>query len=498
MSPIPEKNSTASANKDENELDVVIIGAGWAGLATAKELQAQKKTFQVLEGRDTYGGRCRSQVMNDGVSVVEYGAQWIHGAKKTNPVYQFALANGFDLKRSAYEAQTVYETLPDGSCLEISKQKYKQMYDSLMEGKQGFYAYQEYRQEEDDYDVSLKECAQDYLNKINATQEQTRWMWYLLDMEVSQEYSGALEDISMYWWDSDEDIPGGDVEIGQVGYKGLLAKFMEGMEHLMEYHAKVTQIEWSEKDRVVVHYTQNGQAHQVAAKKVVVTVPIGVLQAKTIQFQPALPAPKQRSIDNIGMGLMNKCLFLWNEGDIDKLPWPQDTEWMERIAPTGGQQGLWTEYFYGRQVTGRPTLCAFTAGSVARQVEQWSEEEIQASAMEALQKQFAGQTIPPPRQVIVTKWGQDEFSLGAYSFNKFGGKHSDRKKLAEPIDQKVYFAGEACHSQYFGTTHGALMSGISAAKQIQKHSGKASMASKAKKVFQGKNKISATTTVVAA
>lgn len=487
MSPIAEK--------EEEILDVLVIGAGWSGLGTAKELKGNgiATRIKILEGRDTFGGRCRSEVMNDGVTIAEYGAQWIHGAKKTNPVYKLALQHGMDLKRSAYEAQTVYETLEDGTSIQVSKEKYKSMYDSLMEGKDGFYAYQEYRQEEDDYDVSMQQCGEDYLKKINATPEQTKWMKYFMDSEMSQEYSGALEDMSMYWWDSDEDIAGGDVEIGKVGFKGLLEKYMQGLEHLIEYQAKVHRIDWSDKDVVVVHYTQNSIAREIRAKRVVTTVPIGVLQAKAIEFQPALPAAKQRSIDRIGFGSMNKCLFLWDESDLDQLPWPQDTEWIERIAAPGTPQGLWTEFFYGRQVTGRPTLCAFTAGNVAREVEQWSEEEIQASCMEALQQQFAGKTIPAPRQVIITKWGQEEFTRGAYSFNKFGGKHSDRKQLAQPIDQRLYFAGEACHSQYFGTTHGALMSGMNAAKAIQKHTGKApqSLASKAKKaakkVFRGKN-----------
>ena len=490
MAPLlKDTNITPNSSNDEDDdkvLDVVIIGAGWAGLSAAKELQETNATLsvQILEGRDTIGGRCRTLTLQDGVSVAELGAQWIHGAKpKTNPVYDAALASGIDMARSNYSSRVAYQNAANNNnnkAMEVvSQDKLEEMTDKLMGGKQGFFKYQERRQDRDDKDVSLRQCADEYLAKIHATDEDRRWLNYILDSEISQEYAGSLEDMSMFWWDSDGEIKGGDVHLAQnpeSGYRGVLQHFARTIQDTIQLNSKVTCIDYSESgdNCVAVQYTHKGDPKCVIARRVLVTVPVGVLQAKSIQFEPALPKAKQIAIDRMGVGLYNKCVFLWDDADAEKLPWPQDKEWMEKIVSASSEtpQGLWTEFFNSQPVTGRPMLCAFTAGRIAEEMEQYTDQEIQASAMKALRAIFPDSGIPEPIQVVVTKWGQDEFARGSYSFNAMGGKHSGRKQLAAPVDQKLYFAGEACHSQYFGTTHGALLSGVASAKQIISHAKK--------------------------
>jgi len=480
-----ENNHAQAAADDAEVVDVVIIGAGFAGLAAAKELSQQcaNISVKILEGRNEIGGRCRTRVLDDGVSVAELGAQWIHGAKaKVNPVYDAALESGMELARSEYSSQIAYiqNNDNDSKVSVVSEEKLEEMTEKIMDGKKGFFRYQERRQDNDVNDISLRQCADEYLAKIKATPEERQFLNFLLDSNMSQEYAGSLEDMSMFWWDSDVDIKGGDVHVPQKaqdrGFQGLIEHFAKDIlqRNWVEYHSKVTDIDWSssEQEEVVVHYTQQGEAKIIAAKQVLVTVPIGVLQAKSIAFTPALPKAKQRAIDSIGNGLYNKCVFLWDEQDADQLPWPNDKEWLEKIVSPNSQdpQGLWTEFFNSTPVNGRPMLCGFSAGRIAQEMEQCTEQQIQDSAMQALQTLYPEATIPCPRQVVITKWGQDEFARGSYSFNALGGKHSGRKQLAAPLEQKLYFAGEACHSQYFGTTHGALMSGVTAAKQVLKHS----------------------------
>ena len=496
------ENEDPQQQEIEEVVDVLIIGAGWAGLGAAKELlnNNQKLKIQILEGRPVIGGRCRTMTLQDGRSVADLGAQWIHGATAhQNPVYDAALASGIDMARSNYSSRVAYEgdsTSNKKNVRVVPQNKLEEMHDTLMSGKDGFFQYQERRQEEDEQDISLQQCAEEYLaqrktnreNNNNTSsqqedEEEQRWLDYILDSEISQEYAGSLEDMSMYWWDSDDDIMGGDVHLAQnatSGYKGLLDHFARDIlshESILQLNSKVTSIDYSNhySNCVAVRYTQNHQEKFTMARRVVVTVPVGVLQAKIIHFEPALPRWKQLAIDRMGVGLYNKCIFLWDDADADKLPWPQDKEWMEKIvsAPSSSSsettpQGLWTEFFNSQPVTGRPMLCAFTASRLAEEMEQYTEQEIQASAMKALQEMFPENPIPAPVQVVVTKWGQDEFARGAYSFNALGGKHSGRKQLAAPIDGMLYFAGEACHSEYFGTTHGALLSGLATAKQIVK------------------------------
>jgi monoamine oxidase len=467
--------ASASASKDiEHDVDVVIIGAGWAGLGAARRLESKKiPNFVVLEGRHDIGGRCRTVPMEDGVSVAELGAQWIHGAQaKSNPLYQIALESGVAMARSGYDSTVVYKEEEDGQVQDVTHM-YEEMRKELMED--GFFPYQAKRQDKDDDDITLRQCADDYLRKINATPEQRTWLNYILDSDITQEYSGSVEDTSMHWWDSDLDPKGGDVHVAQDmqgGYMSIMRHYAQPVQDRIQLNSKVTCIDWSSTNQVVVRYTLGGNSndvHELRAKHVLITVPLGVLKAKTISFVPELPIAKQRVISRMKMGLLNKCLFLWDDQYADNLPWPKDKEWIEKISDKN--QGLWTEFYNVQAANGRPMLCAFTAGRVAERIEELSEEEIQSQALQSLRNFFAPAVIPEPKQVIITKWGQDEWTRGSYSYNAFGSKHKDRKLLAEPVNQQLYFAGEACHSDFFGTTNGALFSGQISANRIVKDLG---------------------------
>ena len=94
-------------------------------------------------------------------------------------------------------------------------------------------------------------------------------------------------------------------------------------------------------------------------------------------------------------------------------------------------------------------------------------EGFQELAMTILKEMF-GPDIPSPGKVHVTNWGNDKYSYGSYSFNKFEMKGNARNDLADPILKRVYIAGEATSDKYFGTTHGAYLSGLEAASKVLK------------------------------
>ncbi|CAB9519033.1 specific histone demethylase 1 homolog 1 [Seminavis robusta] len=495
MSPVGNQKKNGDDNNNNTIEPVVIIGAGWAGLSAAKDLLInQGIQAKILEGRPVMGGRCRTGVAEDGVTAIEYGPQWVHGVQAKNPIYQAALDAGVEMARSDYNSQIILQDHVDKPTTEASEERMKWMEDYLMEGKGGFWAYQERRQDKDNKDCSLRQAAEDFLDKIDATDEQRLWMWYLLDCNTAQEYAASLEDLSMFWWDSDEEMKGGDVYLTQDihgGYKAVLEHFTKDFSQNIQYNSKVSAIDYSHQDRVVVTYTQDdGAVQTITAKKVIVTVPLGVLQKNIIQFTPDLPHDKQRAITRMGNGVLNKCIFIWEDSDADNLPWPADKEWIERMV-TGKDpkqpQGLWTEFVNYQPINGRPVLCGFTVGRIAEQVEELSDQEIRDSAFDALKKMFCDTEIPEPKQVIITRWGDDEFTYGSYSFNAVGGNQSDHSRIAEGVNKKLYFAGEHCHLQYFGTCQGAYMSGTNAVKQLVRDANKGG-AKKGKKKNNNKNK----------
>ncbi len=86
--------------------------------------------------------------------------------------------------------------------------------------------------------------------------------------------------------------------------------------------------------------------------------------------------------------------------------------------------------------------------------------------MKTLRKIF-GTDIPEPIDYQITRWGSDPYVLGSYSFNPVGTQPKLRRQLATPLADTLYFAGEATEHNYFGTAHGAYLSGLRAAKEIR-------------------------------
>lgn len=146
------------------------------------------------------------------------------------------------------------------------------------------------------------------------------------------------------------------------GYSGVLNYYAAPVANKVSYDSTVTSINWSSSSKVVVSYTKNGQAFAVEAKKIILTVPLGVLQSGSISFTPALPSWKLQAINKLGMGVYNKVIMRWK--DDETLPWPSNIEWLNRIASLG-EQGHWTEFFNLKPATGKHVVVAFSAGKLA-------------------------------------------------------------------------------------------------------------------------------------
>ena len=147
---------------------------------------------------------------------------------------------------------------------------------------------------------------------------------------------------------------------------------------------------------------------------------------------------------------------------FDSVFWSDQYDWIGYLSAIGGQ---WSEWISLSKPTGRPILVGFNAGDFGRQIEGYTDSEVVASAMTTLRKIF-GSTIPLPLSFQVSRWGDDPFSYGAFSYVKLGATSSMRSTLAAPVGKKVFFAGEATHRRYPGTEHGAYLSGLQAAKDV--------------------------------
>lgn len=444
--------------------DTVIIGAGWAGLGAAQVLKRRGQGVILLEARDYIGGRSRSMDL-DG-SLVELGSQWIQGASEANPIHRIAEAKHASMKRSGVYRDVVmtseYHQRRRGTrtprCL--SQQEYQQILHRTL--KEGWMPFQRKRQRKNKRDKSLRATTDAYRQRKGLRRNDTLALEFILDSVVSQEYAASLEDMSTWWWNNDKYVGGGDVILPD-GYSSLVDAFAENLRAHIRLSSPVKKIDWSLHHKVRVTY-EDGAAGKVlrtvTARNVIVTVPLGVLQAQTIEFRPALPSRKVASINRLGMGLLNKIIIKWDK--TSELPWSRNVEWLERIATP---QGRWTEFVSYQPTTGEKVLVGFSAGREAARVERMSDSSILVEALQSLEKAY-GMSVPQPKAYHITRWSQDAHAHGSYSYYKVGSSPKDRRNLKESLGNRIFFAGEACHLTFPSTTHGALLTGLEAGNEI--------------------------------
>jgi polyamine oxidase len=191
----------------------------------------------------------------------------------------------------------------------------------------------------------------------------------------------------------------------------------------------------------------------------IVTVPLGVLKAERIAFNPPLPDRKRSAVEVLGTGLLEKIYLSF----ADPVP-ALDVLNLIRVSDRPRAFPFWINI--GRPL-GHPVLGVLNAGSFARELEPLGNTGRVAAAHEALKTMFAGD-LPELAAGISTAWASDPWASGSYSFLTTDAAFSDRKALAEPVLNRVCFAGEATSSDYPATVHGAYLSGLAAAGDLLK------------------------------
>lgn len=428
-------NHTRDSRPEER---VLVIGAGLAGLAAASQLQEEGYEVVVLEARERIGGRVwTSKLWKD--LPLDLGASWIHGVKR-NPLTE--LADKIKARRleTFYDLAAVYHA--DGTPLTEEElelfERLRARVSRLLE-----------RAQERDDDISLRQAVEPLLREFPQGAMERRFIQFILNSDFEQEYSGSAGKLSAHWLEHDEEFGGGDVLFAS-GFSSIVEFLANGLE--IKLGQVVQEIQWKNSPVRVITQDSNYEADYV-----VVTVPLGVLQVGKLTFSPSLTRDKREAITKLGMGVLNKCYLRFEDPF-----WPKDVDWLEYMA---NQHGAWTEWVSFWRVARQPVLLGFNAADRGREIEALSDEAIVASAMETLKTIF-GESIPEPTGFQVTRWGQDPYAFGSYSFNSVGSTPEMRDTLAEALEERLFFAGEATSSAYFGTAHGALLSGLDVAKQI--------------------------------
>jgi len=269
-------------------------------------------------------------------------------------------------------------------------------------------------------------------------------------VEIEHELAASLEELSAQSWDEGEELPGGDAIVpGGVG--AILEPWARGQD--IRFGQAVVRVSY-DRDGVRV---KTAQGQEWAARKLMVTVPLGILKKGTMVFDPPLPREKVEAIGRIGFGNYQKTVLLY-----DELFWDPE---LHRFNWDGGATGKeWAEWVNLHPSTAEPALMAFHTAQAAYGIESMTDREIVDAATDALASAL-GKKVPRPKDVLVSKWGHDPYALGAYSFIGVGATPADRKMLGKSLVGSLYFAGEAVSENYPATMHGAYQSGLVAAKE---------------------------------
>lgn len=418
---------------------IVIAGAGLAGLSAARDLVKRGAEVIVIEARNRIGGRIwTSRAWPD--MPMDMGASWIHGVKG-NPLTKLADEAGATRIATSYDSANAYDA--KGAQIETEADTAKA--EAVLRKARA-------AAENSERDLSLATAVQASKGWQAASDAERRMIRHTVNGAVEQEYAGDWTEVSAWHYDDSKEFGGGD-ELFPHGFDQITAWLARGLDIRLGQTVRTI----GPAGRGVRVTLAGGDA--LEADRVIFTLPLGVLRAGSVTFNAPLAQSRQRAIETLRMGLLNKCWLRF-----DRIAWPDDVDWIEWIGPEDGQWAQWVSLAHGARL---PVLLGFHAGDAARRLEQRDDGAIMASAHEALKSMF-GSSFPAPRAAQITRWSRDPFAFGSYSFNAVGVTPQTRRNLAgADWDGRLVFAGEAASAHYFGTAHGAVLSGRAAAALIK-------------------------------
>jgi monoamine oxidase len=421
--------------------DVVVIGAGAAGLAAARALSAAGRRVVVVEGRTRMGGRILTAHDAEWPLPAELGPEFLRGEAEDARRIVDGAAMG------VVEIADAHAWAREGRMTPL-----REPWTRLLRVRRRF------ARRGADASVS------DTLQRLRIPPAEKR----LARMFVEGYYAAPPDRASARWLAAGEDEDAGGFRQYRLagGYDGVVRWLAHGL-HPERAEVRLAtaaeRVAWRRgRAEVAVRRTFGSDRARIACRAVIVTVPIGVLQAApgeaaAIRFDPD-PASLARARTAILSGAVRKVLLRFREAFWEDAARGVDFLHDDRGAfPTWWTSGPWRA----------PVLTAWAAGPQADALAGLGDAALVARALDGL----AGMMGVPRRAVAdrlqawkTHDWSADPWSRGGYAAVATGGTAAQRA-LARPVDDTLFFAGEATEPEETGTVSGALASGARAARQ---------------------------------
>ena len=410
---------------NSNDIDLVIVGAGAAGLGAARRALDLGLTVRVLEARDRMGGRAWTEANSFGFPI-DIGCHWLHSAEE-NPWVKIAKELDFPVSRMkptfrGWNGQRWLSKDEDREAEAAISAYFNSISEAGLAG----------------HDVAVAE----------VTPRDGPWT-HLCDAVLSWDTSVDAEQASTLdlarFRRTEEDWSQKD------GLGALVARYGAGLPVTLD--APVTDIRWTNRwtNREVVAETPKGT---VKASAAIVTVPPSLLAAGIPQFYPPLPADFMQACADLPLGSCEKAFLGIDLGLLDFEP--------DTYAVLGSK----TRRMASVQIHpfGLPLATVYFGGAYAHDVAAAGSNAIIAAAVDELAQVFGSAALRTVTHAVATGWDADPWSRGAYSA-ALPGRACARNKLQDPLGERVFFAGEACSIESWATVHGALQSGWAAAER---------------------------------
>ena len=403
-----------------SEVDVAIIGAGAAGLGAARTLENSGLSAIVLEARDRVGGRAHTIMAAPDITF-DLGCGWLHSADK-NSFVKIAERLNFEIDktRPPWREQSHDAGFP-----------LKERAD-FIEAMDAFYD-----RAEEAAKSGRDSAASSYLEPGNR--------WNPMIDAISTYVNGCeLDRVSILDMDEYE-----DTEINwrvRRGYGALMTAYAAPIP--LALNCNVTLIDHSGKP-VRVETSQG----TLTAGKVIVTVPTNLIADESIRFHPALPG-KVAAARGLPLGLADKVMLALDQPDA--LPKDGNLRGATMRTAMGG--------FHLRPF-GQPCIEGFFGGRFAQELEDAGDGALAAQSINEIVALLGNDFRRKLKPLSESRWAHDPFARGSYS-HALPGHAGDRALLAAPVDNRLFFAGEATSPNFFSTAHGARDSGERAAGEV--------------------------------
>jgi predicted NAD/FAD-dependent oxidoreductase len=393
---------------------VLVLGAGMAGLSAARRLvdeygyRAPGQVI-VLEARRRIGGRIFTDRSLG--APVDLGATWIHGVQG-NPIS--ALADRYKAARLAtdYESFRLHDT--DGRLIpDADVERVDALYESILEKAE------QYASDELDEDQSFAQTLEDLKAGAGLPALDRRILDYEEFTNLELEITLKLSELSSTELDQDEEMPGDDV-LFPGGYAQIPRGLAGGLD--VRLNTAVQSVDFT-----------------------------GGAGGRNVRVTTSL----REASAGLGFGAVHRLALLF-----PRVFWDRKTQFFGYLSPEP------FEINEASRHTGKPILTVNTAGDFARTLDGLSPDRAAARILPFLRKMFGG-SVPSPTRAAASDWIRSPWTRGSYTYWAVGSDSDANDAFAQPVQGRLFFAGEHASAAYPGTVHGAWLTGRDAARRVR-------------------------------